>query len=169
MAKLKGVEVRLKFPELFELAGTWEADEAQRLAAWEIYVELVTRVAVVTLRPSDGVLREALTSLHDLFDITRGVLRKGGPELARPAKIGALSLGIIAVDVLNRAVRPFLARWHPLLLTWEVNRPASKSAAEHEAVWPKSAAMRADLEALQAILRSYAELLGTVAGVPSLA
>jgi hypothetical protein len=169
MAKLKSVEVRIKFPELFELAGTWEADEAQRLAAWEIYVELVTRVAVVALGPGDGVMREALTSLHDLFDITRGVLRKGGPDLARPAKVGALSLGIIAVDVLNRAVRPFLARWHPLLLAWEVNRPATQSAADHEAAWPTNAAMRSELAAVQTILRSYADLLGTVAGVPSLA
>ena len=169
MPKLKSVEVSLKFPELFELTGTWEADEAQRLAAWEIYVELVTRIAVVTLGPGDGILREALSSLHALFGITRDVLRRGGPSLAKPAKKGALSFGIIAVDVLNRGVRPFLARWHPALQGWEAGRAAGKSVADHEAAWPKNVQMRAELEAVQRVLRSYADLLGTVAGVPSLA
>ena len=33
MAKLRCVEVRLMFPALFELAGTWKTNEAQRRAA----------------------------------------------------------------------------------------------------------------------------------------
>jgi hypothetical protein len=155
-------------PEVFELAGTWEADEAQQLAAWEIYVELITRIAVVELRPGEGLLREALSSLHALFDITRGVLREGGPDLARPQKKGALSLGMIAVDVLNRALRPFLAKWHPLLLDWESQRAPGKSPARHEADWPEGGALRRDLEAVQKVMTQYADLLGQAAGVPSL-
>jgi hypothetical protein len=168
MPKLKSIDVTLKVPEVFELKGTWEADEAQQLAAWEIYVELVTRIAVVELQSGAGVLREALTSLHDLFQITREVLRRGGPGVARPAKKGALSLGMIAVDILNLALRPFLSRWHAPLLAWEAKRPEERSVAEHEAAWPKNEEMRTDLRAVQAVLRDYADLLGTAAGVPPL-
>jgi hypothetical protein len=168
MVKLKSIDVSLKFPDLFEVSGTWEADESQQLAAWEIYVELVTRIAVVELRPGHGVLREALTSVHALFDITRGVLRKGGPDLARPRKRSALSLGMIAVDILNRALQPFLSKWHPLLQTWESTRPADKSPADHELAWARNGEMRTELQEIQVIMRAYADLLGTAAGVPSL-
>ena len=168
MPRFKSVDVKLSLLDMFEVTGTWEADETQQLAAWEIYVELVTRIAVVELGAGEGVLREALSSLHALFDITRGVLRKGGPDTARPQKKGALSLGMIAVDVLNRVLRPFLARWHPLLLDWEAQRPTGKSPAQHEAEWSRSGEMRADLQRVQRVMLDYADLLGTAAGVPSL-
>jgi len=29
-----------------EISGDWEADESDQKAAWELYVELVTRIAV---------------------------------------------------------------------------------------------------------------------------
>jgi hypothetical protein len=32
-----------------KLSGVWEPDQAERNAAWELYVELVTRIAVVPL------------------------------------------------------------------------------------------------------------------------
>ena len=53
------------------LSGTWVPDDDERSAAWEMYVELVTRVSVVGLGPGEGLLREALTSLYQLYDITR--------------------------------------------------------------------------------------------------
>lgn len=34
-----------------KLSGTWEPDSAERAAAWELYVELVTRISVVPLTP----------------------------------------------------------------------------------------------------------------------
>lgn len=43
-----------------EISGTWEPDEAERRAAWELCVELITRVAVVKLGTAEGLLREAL-------------------------------------------------------------------------------------------------------------
>jgi hypothetical protein len=36
------------------LSGTWEPDQAERDAAWELYVELVTRIAVAQLGPGGG-------------------------------------------------------------------------------------------------------------------
>ena len=51
------------------LSGRWEPDQVERDAAWELYVELVTRIAVAQLGPGGGVLREALTSLHQFFGV----------------------------------------------------------------------------------------------------
>jgi hypothetical protein len=45
-----------------QLKGTWKPDDTQRRAAWELYVELVTRIAVLPLAGNEGLLREALSS-----------------------------------------------------------------------------------------------------------
>jgi hypothetical protein len=80
-----------------KVSGVWEPESAERDAAWELYVELVTRVAVVPLGPGEGVLREALGSLYSLFGSTRDILRRGGPAVARPAPEGRLRFGYLAV------------------------------------------------------------------------
>lgn len=41
MAKLKSVKVNLKPPIIGEVEGTWEPDENELNAAWELYVELM--------------------------------------------------------------------------------------------------------------------------------
>jgi hypothetical protein len=60
------VEIGLPFG-LGKVAGTWAPAEAEREAAWEMYVELVTRISVEELRPGQGLLREALSSLYSLL------------------------------------------------------------------------------------------------------
>ena len=35
-------------------SASWEADPTERNAAWKLYVELVTRVAVQSLEPQEG-------------------------------------------------------------------------------------------------------------------
>lgn len=166
MAKLKTIDVGLKLPGL-ELSGTWTLDDIQRRAAWEMYVELVTRIALEPLRDDEGVLREALSSLHQIFGETRRILRAAGPEAAM-APPGALSFGMIAVDVLNRTIRPFLAKWHPRLQAHEAVRPAGLSPASHEAAWPERNALRKDLTKLQKTLAPYADLLAEACGVSAL-
>src|SRR5207244_6175375 len=105
--------------------GTWEPDQAERDAAWEMYVELVTRISVAPLAPDEGLLREALSSLYTVFGTTRAILRKYGPSVARPKGEGTLSLGHLAVAILNRVLRPVLAKWHPMLLHYEATREPS--------------------------------------------
>jgi hypothetical protein len=61
---LKSVEVNLSLPfGVGGLRGVWQPDQEEQKAAWEMYVELITRIAVVELGPSEGLLREALSSL----------------------------------------------------------------------------------------------------------
>jgi hypothetical protein len=165
MAKARLVKVTVKLPWV---EGVWEADEKQQLAAWEMYVELVTRVAVQPLGPKEGLLREALTSLHSLFGETRRILKQYGPSVAIPSRPEALAFGQIAVDVLNRSLRPLLARWHPLLGAHERAQPAALSPIDHERAWPRSDELRAQLAECRQILAAYADLLASVCGITPL-
>ncbi|MCX5559308.1 hypothetical protein [Streptomyces sp. NBC_00038] len=47
------MDVKLKLPGV-EVSGYWEPNNEERRAAWELYVELVTRVPVVPLREDEG-------------------------------------------------------------------------------------------------------------------
>src|SRR5262245_44692068 len=114
------------------IEGTWVADKDQQKAAWELYVELITRVSVQPLAADEGLLREALTSLYSLFGETRRILKSYGPGVATSLKKNALSFGEIAVTVLNRGLRPILSKWHPLLLAHENVRLKEVSQTEHE-------------------------------------
>ena len=110
MAKLQSYKVDLKIPYIGGISGTWIPDESERKAAWEMYVELVTRISIAELKPGECLLREALTSLYSLFATTRAILRHYGPSVAQPKSDGQLSFGSLAVAVLNSVLRPVLAK-----------------------------------------------------------
>ena len=168
MAKLKSYKINLKLPYIGGISGTWVPDESERKAAWEMYVELVTRISVAKLGYDDGLLREALTSLYSLFDTTRGILRHYGPSIAQPKKEGKLSFGYLAVAVLNSALRPVLAKWHPLLLDYENTKDHQVSTREHERKWDKHNELRNTLNNVRLVIVEYANILAQVADVPSL-
>lgn len=112
---VKRISVKLGLPSIGEIAGEWEPDESEVNAAWELYVELVTRISIVELKPEEGLLREALSSLYSFFDTTRAILRKYGPAVGKPKGKGELSFGTLSVAVLNAVLHPVLSKWHPLL------------------------------------------------------
>lgn len=147
---------------LGEIGGEWRPHDVERVAAWEMYVELITRVSVVDLRAEEGLLREALSSLHSLFETTREILRRHGPTVAQPLDGGLVSFGHLAVAILNRALRPLLARWHPLLEDYEGARPVGTSRLQWERAWERHDELRAALAEVQATLEAYAGLLGEV-------
>ena len=153
-----GISVDFGF---FKLDTKWVEDPRQRDAAWALYVELATRIATQGLDLDVGLLREALESLHALFAVTRGVLRTGGPAVGSSSQ----SVGGIALIVLNKAVRPFLAKWHPALAHWEAQskQSATTSQRDHERAWPEELKCRAELAKLQEGLLQYAQALARIA------
>jgi hypothetical protein len=157
-AVLKNVTVSLPFGIG---SASWEADPTERNAAWELYVELVTRVAVQPMEGDIGTVREAMNSLYSLFASTREILRKAGPNVGASHD----SVGGIAIAVLNHGLRPFLSRWHPLLQEWEAQKGDGVSPAAHEKAWVREPALRAELEALRKDLEQYANALAEIAGV----
>ncbi len=61
---------------------SWEVNRKQQEAAWSLYVELVTRIAVQPLALDQGLVREAMNSLYSLFDTTREILKAAGPRVS---------------------------------------------------------------------------------------
>ncbi len=150
------------------ISGTWAPEESERRAAWEMYVELVTRSSVARLPDDRGLLREVLASLYTLFESTREILRKYGPAVAKPGAGEAVSFGHLAVAILNGALRPLLSEWHPRLLEHENLRPAEVSPVEWERSWNDNATLRAEIEQVRETLESYAGILGEVCDARSL-
>ena len=101
------------------IEGIWYPTEDERKAAWEMYVEIATRIPVAYVKPEIGLLRLGLSSLYELFGVTREILRKYGPSLARPRDEGQLSFGYLSIKVLDLILRPFMMKWHPLLAEYE--------------------------------------------------
>jgi hypothetical protein len=163
----RSLKVGLKLG-VVEVGGEWAPDESEERAAWEMYVELVTRISVAELKQGEGLLREALSSLYSLFPTTRDILRRYGPGIARGKDGGTLSFGYIAVAVLNGALRPLLTRWHPLLGAYEATRPPNISPAEHEADWDRAPELREEISRVRRILVDYSTLLAEVVGAQSL-
>ena len=139
----------------------WQADPTERNAAWSLYIELVTRIAVQELEIDQGTVREAMNSLYSLFGSTREILKAAGPDVGASHD----SVGGIAISVLNNGLRPFLSKWHPFLQTWEAKRPADLSPKDHEENLIEESQIRSELAALRIDLEKYANALAEIAGV----
>lgn len=157
-AKLKKVTVSLPFGLG---SAEWQTDPTQRRAAWALYVELVTRVAVQELSSDAGLMREVMNSLYTLFRTTREVLREAGPDVGASRE----SVGGLAIAVLNQGLRPFLTKWHLLLQIWEAQRPSTISPKEHEQQWSEEPKLRQELAKLRGELEVYSQALARIAGV----
>src|SRR5258708_17833110 len=168
MPKLTSVNVALRLPYIGEINGTWQPDETEQRAAWEMYIELITRISLAELRPGEGLLHEALTSLYTLFDTTRKILREYGPSVARLKDGSEVSFGYLAIAILNCVIRPVLAKWHPRLLHFESIQTNSISSVQYEQQWEDSEQLRQELNQVRTILVEYAELLAEIAEVPAM-
>ncbi|WP_225096548.1 toll/interleukin-1 receptor domain-containing protein [Streptomyces sp. CoH27] len=138
--------------------------ESERMAAFDIQVELVTRIGVQELAPGTGSLREALSSLKSLIDFTRGTLHTYSIRLEQGTAEGAVTVQSLAYALINDTIRPFTTTWHPRLAAYEARRPADVAPLDHELSWPEAERMRADLAALREPLRRIAEGLAEISG-----
>lgn len=121
---------------------------ADKKAAWELYVELLTRITTQPLSDDSGVEKTALESVYALFSITREILKKYGAQTTEFSKI--------AIPVLNQIIRPFTAKWHKLSEEGNFSNPDTCRQ------------FREELQALQEKIKRYTGLLSEVAGVENL-
>ena len=163
MARLVNVKLDLKLPGIGGIQGTWEPDESEVRAAWELYVEMVTRSPLGEFSSPDGSARESLNSIYSLFDTTRTLLRSYGPSVARPGGGRQLSFGYLAVSMLNLVLRPLLTKWHPQLQEWE---RVNLEMPDRE--WSDRREFLEDLDMVREQLEQYAGLFAEVADVPEL-
>ena len=163
MPHLVNVKLDLKVPGIGGIQGTWEPDESEIRAAWELYVEMVTRTPLGMFSIKESPTRESLNSIYSLFETTRAILRSYGPSVARPRGGRELSFGYLAVSMLNLVLRPLLTEWHPRLQAWEGMNPDG-----HEKDWPDRSKFFEALNNIRQQLDQYAGLFAEVAGVPEL-
>jgi len=131
MSRVTSVKIELPVVGKLEMAMT----PAERSFLWRFFVELATRVSTQSLGAQEGILREALKSLYDLYSVARSELASAPPATLPFTDISARAY---VIDILNKQLRPFLSRWHPLLSAWEkTNLP--------EAAWPLAQLCRDDL------------------------
>ena len=126
----------------------WTAREADRNAAWALYIELLTRITTQPLPVEHGDEKTALDSVYSLFAITTEIIREQGPECINFTKI--------AIVVLNQVIRPFTVKWH---------RKSLAGDFEHKS---ERLAFREELAALQVELRKYSRMLADIAAVEDL-
>lgn len=119
-----------------------------RDAAWDLYVELLTRVATQPLPTDAGDEQAALDSVYSLFEVTRQTLHHHGRRTQQFVKI--------AIPVLNQVIRPFTSKWHKESLFNAFENP------------DKRAEFREELGELQEDLRNYNRLLAEIADVEDL-
>lgn len=146
--KLKDLLAKFKLTNLKFTSAIMEVEfsfsDADKDAAWELYVELLTRCATRKLREEDGENEEVLASLYTLFGTTREILKKYKSDCKNFSKI--------AIAVLNQFIRPFLSKWHKY----------SNNLNDGNNSWGN---FRDELDLLQCKLRSYTILLAEMAGI----
>ena len=117
-------------------------------AAWQLYVELITRVTTQPLSDLEGDEQTALQSIHSLFDIIRGILKAYGKN--------ATSFTPTAIILTNKLLRPFTSKWHKL----SMQNGFKKAETRKE--------FRDELSQLRKSLIHYVQLLANMAGVSDL-
>ena len=122
--------------------------EADKDAAWDLYVEMLTRIITQPLPPEAGNEQAALESVYSLAPATREILRHHGRA--------AIQFSKVAVPVLNQIIRPFTAKWHKESLAGTFDQEAKRRQ------------FREELENLQVELRNYNRMLAEIASVEDL-
>lgn len=141
--KMSSLKINAKFLEM-----EWKPADGDKDAAWEMYIELITRITTQPLAENDGDEKTALDSVYSLFPTTREIIRRHRRDCSEFTKI--------AVVVLNQVVRPFTAKWHKLSLKGSFGDSQQKKE------------FRDELLALQNQLRKYTRMLSDMAGVEDL-
>ena len=126
----------------------WAPQTADKDAAWDMYIELLTRVTTQPISQDAGIEQTALESIYAIFGITREIIKKHGRDCEGFTRI--------AIVILNQIIRPFTAKWHKL---------SGDGAFSDKLLCVK---FREELDGLQSKLTNYCQMLSTVAGVEDL-
>jgi hypothetical protein len=97
---------------------TISQNEDKKIASWQLYVELITRVATQPLLEDRGDEESALASIYRLFDITRDIIKEHGRN--------AETFSMLSLCLLNMVIRPFTSRWHKIFRKNSINEDNQK-------------------------------------------
>ncbi len=139
---MTSLKISLKFLEM-----EWKPGDSDKDAAWELYIELLTRITTQPLPSNHGDEKTALDSIYSLFGLTRTIIK---------SHRDCIEFTKIAIIVLNQIVRPFTAKWHKI--STKEGFTNSNTCKE----------FREELIQLQKQLCIYKRMLADMAGVEDL-
>jgi hypothetical protein len=126
---------------------TISQNDETKTASWQLYIELITRVATQPLLENRGDEESALESIYQLFNITREIIKKFGRE--------AETFSMLSLCLLNLVLRPFTSKWHKIYKIGKVNKKKQK-------------AFREELSELQIIISKFSGVLFQMSRVNTL-
>lgn len=121
----------------------WSPGQADKLAAWEFYTELRTRITTQRLAYQAGDEVTALDSVYRLFELSRSIIKVNS---------GCTHFATLIIRALNIHVRPFTAKWHRERLDGRLSSADVRFQ------------FRRELSNLQTDLRKLTHLMGILAG-----
>jgi hypothetical protein len=141
---------------ILKLSG--KLSEQDRQCAWQLYTEIVTRVAVSGKRRdatsadfTGEVLVESLASLHAFFQEAR--------EIMKSFPVGKLKekqqshLGTLIHDLLADVLRPFLEKWQAHLRSWWDSQDKAEDWFELQKKYPRYDELLKDWTYLRKLMR----------------
>jgi len=142
---------------IVRLGGTLSDEDRQ--CAWELYIELSTRVALVGKLFDDGCKNfegelyiESLASFYNFFQETRGIIRKfpvGRIEINQQNH-----LGVIISRIMSDVMRPFLEKWQADYKHWWDNQSNPRlSPTERQNEYPKITDFLEDWSSVRWLMR----------------
>jgi hypothetical protein len=139
--------------------------EQDRQCAWQLYAEIVTRVAVCGKRRdetcsdfSGEVFAESLSSLHAFFQEARQIM-KAFP-VGKLKEKNQCHLGILIHDLLADVLRPFLEKWQADFRAWSEQQDRGKQSwFELQRKYPRYGELLADWTDLRKLMRKLEDKL----------
>jgi hypothetical protein len=149
--------VDLKF---FKLGG--ELTEEDRQCAWELYTEIITRVAIVgkwhdpQAKDFNGeIYAESLVSVYRFFQEARSIMRKF--PVGKIEEPGQDHLGVLIQRLLTDVFRPFLESWQAKYRSWwEAQIKTGGDPFTLQAAFTEREAMLEDWRNVRLIMRKVA-------------
>ena len=156
MPELREGEIYINFG-VVKLGG--KLSEKDRQCAWEIYTEIVTRVAVSGKRRDETstdftgeIIVESMSSLHSFFKEARQIMRAF--PVGKITEKNQNHLGILIHDLLADVLRPFLEKWQAdYRVWWEQQKHSKQSWFDVQKKYPKYIELLEDWTQLRKLMR----------------
>lgn len=146
--------------------GSWSYDTtpAERIVAWKMHVQLVTRKAALPFDPEHDLIWDVYDSLFTLFAETRALLLDLPPREFEQAS----GVATLILKVQNDGVRPHLTAWQADFRRWWLRTEClegnkDRAPQEIQRDYPRYSELVADLQKTNIELRKYADELLRIA------
>jgi DNA repair ATPase RecN len=131
--------------------------------AWKIYVQLATRKAAIEIDENEDSIEDIYNSWYELFTTTREYLTEM-PAIELRGNQNAQKIVSLAVDVLNKGLRPHLTKWQKKYKKWynqaaNTQEHKNKDPQEIQKYFPEFNDLVKDMKNVNHGLMKYAEEL----------